>query len=761
MADPGSARGRTEAWRPWSPAGPRPALAWPDSLSGFARRLAERLHRWALADLAPGRLVPWLAVAFGFGIVLYFTAEQEPTWWAASALVVLTIIAAFLVRHRPIGLPVALAIAAAAAGFATATMKRLLIDHPVLQAAAWNVDIAGFVEVREERERSDRIVVRVYRIEGARLGEKPDRVRISVRRGMAPPVGSFVELKARLSPPLEPLRPGGYDFARDSYFQRIGASGFVLGRIRIAEPPLQPGLWLRYAASIDGLRETIDRRIRTVLPGDKGAIASALITGKRDAISTPVNEAMYISGIGHVLSISGYHMAVVAGIMFFALRALLALLPSFGNRHPIKKWAALAALAAAAFYLLLSGAEVATQRSFIMIAIVLIGVMVDRPAITLRTLTVAALGVLLLTPEAVVHPSFQMSFAATLAIVAGYQGGLAWMQAGAETPRGARVALWGGREIIGLVLISLVAGFATTLYTAYHFHRLAPYGVIANLVAMPVVSVWVMPMGIFGALAIPFGFDGVFWRLMGGGIDWMVAVALWVASLPGAVGRIPAFDVGPLMLGSAGLIVFCLLRTPLRLAGAGLIIAASVLAVRTPRPDMLIAADGSSFAIRTAVGRLAMIKSGSDTFAFREWLAADADVRSPKDKTLGEGIACDEAGCVGRLHDGALVAIARTIEAFDEDCGRAALVASARDAPLGCAAMVIDRKVWQRNGALALRRIGHGDGKTWEITAARPGGYDRPWTRQRPSATDSTVRVIPGSPSRDATPGEDDLEPGD
>src|SRR5262249_54586452 len=167
--------------------------------------------------------------------------------------------------------------------------------------------------------------------------EKLERVRVSVRKGTAPAVGSFVEFKARLSPPLEPLRPGGYDFARDMYFQRIGASGFVLGRIRAAEAPRPGTLWLRYAAAIDGLPETIDKRIRAVLPGDIGAIASALITGKRDAITTPVNEAMYVSGLAHVLSISGYHMAVVAGIVFFVLRALFALMPAFSSRHPIKK----------------------------------------------------------------------------------------------------------------------------------------------------------------------------------------------------------------------------------------------------------------------------------------------------------------------------------------------------------------------------------------------------------------------------------------
>ena len=302
-------------------------MAWPDGFTSLARNLAEHLRRWALADVGPGRLVPWLAVGFGCGIILYFTAEQEPAVWAAISLAIVTSVGVVLVRHRPIAFPLALAIAAAAAGFATVTVKRAIIVHPVLQASAWNVEIAGFVEAREERERSDRIVVQVHRMEGTRLSEKPDRVRISVRRGMAPPVGAYVELKARLSPPLAPLRPGGYDFARDSYFQRIGASGFVLGRIRILDPPVPPSLWLRYAAKIDAVREGIDSRIRAVLPGDKGAIASALITGKRDAISTPVNEAMYISGIGHVLSISGYHMAVVAGVVFFALRALLALLP--------------------------------------------------------------------------------------------------------------------------------------------------------------------------------------------------------------------------------------------------------------------------------------------------------------------------------------------------------------------------------------------------------------------------------------------------
>jgi competence protein ComEC len=748
---------------PWH----RPGFAWPQSLADLTNGITRQLHAWAIAEVGPGRLVPWLAIAFGCGIVVYFSVDQEPAPWAAGALVVATIAAAVLFRHRPAAFSAAVGVAAVAAGFAVATTKRAIIAHPVLAAPAWNVEIGGFVEAREERERSDRITVRVHDIAAPRLHETLERVRVSVRRGTAPAVGSFVAFKARLSPPLEPLRPGGYDFARDMYFQRIGASGFVLGRIRTLEAPHPPTLWLRYAAAIDGMREAIDKRIRAVVPGDKGAIASALITGKRDALSTPVFDAMYVSGIGHVLSISGYHMAVVVAIVFFVMRASLALVPGV-SRYPIKKWAAVVALAVATFYLLLSGAEVATQRSYIMIAIVLVGVMIDRATVTFRTLTVAALGVMLFAPEAVVHPSFQMSFAATLALVASYQKGLHWMTAGADTALGARIALWGLAWIVGSLIVSLMAGTATLPYAAYHFHRLGPYGALTNLLTMPVISIVVMPAGILGVVALPFGLDSWCWQAMGLGLDWMIYIALWVTSLPGAFGRTAAFGTGALLVCTLGLVLLCLLKTPLRLVGVFLIGIAIVMMIRTPRPDVLIAADGSAVAIRGENGRLAVVKSGSDVFAVREWLAADADARNPKDSSIGQGFRCDEAGCVGRLRDGALVAIAKTIAAFEEDCRRAALVVSARAAPRGCGTLLVDRPVWRRTGAMTLRRAGEG----FEITPTRPNGYDRPWARSvaqsppegidgaepnRPSAGAPTASASP----REATPRPDDLEAGD
>src|SRR6202012_3883772 len=260
---------------------------------------------------------------------------------------------------------------------------------------------------------------------------------------------------------------------------------------------------------------------------------------------------------------TGYHMAVVADVVFFAVRALLALFPALTAAFPIKKWSAAAALAAAAFYLLLSGCDVATQRSFFMTAVVLIAVMVDRRAVTFRTLAVAAMIVLALAPEAVVDPSFQMSFAAKLRLGALVQIGMPRLFASPDNSIAAKVALWGGREIMMLALASFVAGRATTPYAAFHFHRLTPYGVVANLAAMPVVSAVVMPAGMLGLVAMPFGFDGFFWWLMGVGIDWMIVVTEWVAALPGAIGRMAAFGTGPLIAASAGIGPFGVLWTPL------------------------------------------------------------------------------------------------------------------------------------------------------------------------------------------------------
>src|SRR4051794_36878957 len=616
---PGGRRGYAGTW---PPQGAAPVGGLLPSRLGIWPPLLETLRQWARAEAGAGRLLPWVPVAFGTGIAFYFAAEHEPVLSVAAVAAIAFCATAFLLRRNKV-FPIAVMIAAVVAGFAIATWKTARIAHGVLARPMFSVALTGFVESRDIRERTDRFVLRVVTMESARGTTKLERVRLSVKKGTAPAVGSFVELKARLLPPLSPVRPGSYDFSRDMFFAGIGASGFVMGAIKAADPPATGGgLRLGYSALMQGLRDAIDARIRTTLGGDKRAIATALLTGRRDAISQPVNDAMFISGLGHVLSISGYHMAVVAGVVFFAVRALLALFPLLTVGYAIKKWSAAAAFVAAAFYLLLSGAEVATQRSFFMTAVVLIAVMVDRRAITFRMLAVAALIVLAMAPEALVHPSFQMSFAATLGLVALVQLGMPALFAGPDNSPTAGVALWGGREFVMLLLASLVAGLATTPYAAFHFHRITPFGVLANLAAMPVVSALVMPAGLLGLLAMPFGFDGFFWWLMGLGIDWMIWVTQWVAALPGAVGRVPAFGIGPLIAASCGIVLLGLLRTPLRWSGVALLLLAMVWAARVPQPDILISADGRHVGVRGQDGRLHLMqatKGSKDAFLIREW----------------------------------------------------------------------------------------------------------------------------------------------
>jgi competence protein ComEC len=266
----------------------------------------------------------------------------------------------------------------------------------------------------------------------------------------------------------------------------------------------------------------------------------------------------------------------------------------------------------------------------------------------------------------------------------------------------ARIALWGGREIAMLFLASMIAGLATTPYAAFHFHRVTPYGVLANLGAMPVVSALVMPAGLLGLLAAPFGLDGVFWWLMGIGIDWMVAVSRWVAALPGAIGHVGAFGIAPLIAASLGLILMGLLRTPLRWSGACVLLAATIWGLSVRQPDILIAGDGQNVAVRGREGQLHLIRTNKDSFLLKEWLAADADPRDAGSASLSDGVSCDESGCVTPLADGRMIALALRIDALADDCSRAALVVTARPAPPDCAAMVVDR---QRLASQGGRRL--------------------------------------------------------
>jgi competence protein ComEC len=257
---------------------------------------------------------------------------------------------------------------------------------------------------------------------------------------------------------------------------------------------------------------------------------------------------------------------------------------------------------------------------------------------------------------------------------------------------------------------------------------------------------------------MPFGFDAPLWRLMGAGIDWMVAVAMWVAGLPGAVGHVAAFSAGAMLLATAGLLVICLLCSPLRFAGAVFVLAGCAAAIMSARPDVMISADGDVVAVRGADGRLAAVRFGNDTLSVREWLAADGDARDAGDSSVKAGFACDPDGCVARLPDGAVVAVSRSAAAFADDCTRAALIVTVRAVPADCAATVIDRATLRKTGAVAL---------TWrngrfETAAARPEGIERPWTRRREAGAGGNAgqsTAVSGAPTGRALPAHRDATP--
>ncbi|MCW5680218.1 MAG: ComEC family competence protein [Xanthobacteraceae bacterium] len=720
-------------------------------LGARLRAVPEALRVAIAAEAEAGRFAPWLAVAFGSGVLLYFTAPAEPLWQLAAGLAVSLAALAFLMRERPVPFALALLLAFLTAGFAVASVRAAMIHHSVLTRPLAAVTLSGFVESKDSTERSERIVLRVTKSDPKAKTAIPERVRLAFRKGAAPKVGEHIELRARLRPLLGPVRPGGYDFALGAYFNGLGATGFILGRHKTIATDREPPFWIRANAEVEKVRRGLTARIRASVPGDAGAVAAALVTGIRDDISRETNEALRVSGLYHVISISGLHMALIAGALFALARGTLALIPGLALRRPIKKWAAVLALLGVTAYLVLSGAEVATQRSYVMIAVVLVGVLFDRPALTLRTLAAAVVVTLIVSPEAGMNPGFQMSFAATLALVSFYER---WSPAIAQPPApGASLlretAGRTGRWILLGATTSLVAGLATAVYAAFHFHRAAPYGVLANVLAMPLIAFVIMPMALAGILLLPFGFDAYAWQVMGLGIGGMIHVAKWVAAIDGADGRIGAFGAGAALLATVALLVLAIPATRLRLIGLPLALCALFLIWNAPRYDIYVDAEGDAIAVRAEDGKLSIHSLRRDRLATESWLAADGQGAIAASE-LARAFTCDAEGCTAKLKDGTLIALPLKPEALADDCTRAALIISRREVPANCPLPVIDRNTLAATGALALRKTRDG----WEVRPARSPFADRPWYGRANPPDPSVLQrlAVQAQPKREASP---------
>lgn len=709
------AKGHPDKWR-------LPEL----SLAGLWQGAATALTR----ELDDRRGFLFLPIGFAAGAALYFAAPQEPLPSAGFVPALAFAGLALLARARPFAFHLLALLAVIAAGFAVAALQVQLMAHPVLGTTLNAVEVRGYVEAAELRPRGSRITLAVTGMERARV-EVPTRVRVTLAGREPPAVGSHVTLRATLGPPPGPSYPGGFDFGRAIWLDGIGATGYALGRPQLSPASVAPPPGLALTTWLDGTRRAIAARIRAALPGEEGGVAVALVTGLRDAVPESIEESMRISGLSHVLSISGLHMALVASTVFFLARALLALMPDLALYRPIKAWAALPAMLSASFYLLLSGAEVPTQRAYLMTLLVLAGIVLGRPALTLRTLAVAALVLLGLSPRAVLDPGAQMSFAATLGLIAAYErfGFLITLPS-------AKAGRWLGmpaRYVVALVLASLAAGLATAPYAAYHFQRLAPLSLLANLAAMPVVSFIVMPAGLAGSILMPFGWDDPAWRLMGWGLARMRDISDLVAALPGADRGVPAMPAASLVLVSLGLIVLCLARTRLVLVAPLLALAGIVTAATAPRPDLLVDAEARTVAVRGRDGALAVM-GDRDTgvagrFAVEQWLSADGQRGRFGARDLTAAAACDPLGCTLPLPDGRLVALSRDRDSLEDDCRLAAVLVTPFAPPLDCGARVVHRDARTAIGGVAGTLMPDG---SLALASARPVQGTRPWEPKAP-----------------------------
>jgi competence protein ComEC len=494
--------------------------------------------------------------------------------------------------------------------------------------------------------------------------------------------------------------------------------------VKRLDPPVGPPWSVWVAARIDEARSALTHRIAAAIGGAAGGVGAALVTGKRGLIGEPTNEVLRSAGIYHIVSISGLHMVLAAGTFFWLARALLSLAPGFALLWPVKKIAAVAAIVGATTYCVFSGSDVATVRSLIMTLVMFGAVLVDRPALSIRNLSIAALIVLAREPEALLGPSFQMSFGAVAAMMA-LVPLLQWKarESGPATLLDQALA-WIGRSIIGLVTTTLVASLATAPFAAYHFQTMNPYGLVGNALALPLVSLVVMPCAVLGVLAYPFGLDSPVWRVMGFAVTQVLEVSAWVGGFSGSTVIVPALGLGALGLMSAGLLVLTLPASALRWlavlpVGAGMAIAAS-----PKRFDVYIDRDGSGAAIRSAGGQLALVGRPS-AFVVEQWLRADGDGRNADDESLRRDARCDKAGCVVEGADNRNVAFVKEIAAFEEDCRRAAIVITRLDAPSQCGAvLVLDREALAARGATALRLAR----ESIEMHSVRKGVETRPWS---------------------------------
>jgi len=670
----------------------------------------------------------WSAVLYGAGIGIYFLLDFEPPLTPVVLGLVVLLLVQYFVRHRTFLLLALRILLIMLAGFGVATLRTALKDTQALELETGAIAIEGLVVLAEDRiEDGLRLTLKDLRYPENPGQALPDTVRIVVRTAhpdLGP--GDVIRTRAMLMPLPDPVWPGGYDFGRQLWFQGLGAVGFAVAPIEEVSSPV-PGWQERVGA----FRQSLWQRITAAVPGEEGAVAASLITGIRDGIPERVTENMRIAGLAHLLAISGLHMALVTGVLFFALRAVMAAFTGFALKHPIRKYAAIGAFIGASGYLLLSGAGVSTQRAFIMVGIVLLAVLTDRKAISLRLVALAAMAILTISPEALLHPSFQMSFAAVTGLVAGYAFAQPYLNRLMQANPGflAKARLY----LLGVLISTLIAEISIGPVAFYHFGRFSTYGLLANMAAVPVMGFWVMPMGLIALLLVPFGLDLWAWKAMAAGIGIILKVAEEIASLPQADFLLPEFPfMAFLLLIIAGLWLCLWQGRRLRMMFLAPFSLGVAFVFTHSLPDVVINAEGDLLAVRGPEGGYyfnTLSRSRFDRGIWQQHFAQKQELAF-RDYPIKGGLSCDALGCLFAGPAGVRVALARAPEAFAEDCRRAEVILTSQYAPFPCkdSKIVIDRAALRRGGAHVIYLKGAGI----EIVSATELRGQRPWTVKNP-----------------------------
>ena len=715
-----------------SPAQVAPARFAPARLPPGRRSLVARAR--AMLAQEGERLALWTPVALGCGIACYFAMPWEP-WPAIAAMAAIAcglvaLAAAWLAVPRPARLVLA-ALALCLAGAALAQQRAASVAAPVLAKRWGPAELRGRIVSVEARPDGRRLVLDRLEMPGLGPGQVPARVRVKLRagsgEGLAP--GDVVAARAQLVPPPGPAAPGAYDFARWAWFERIGGVGSLRGAPRLVERDAQPG----WRIELNALRADVVRRVLAADPGPAGQVTAALLTGEMGHVDPALMQAMRDSGLAHLLSISGLHITLVAGIVFFAVRRAIALVPRAALRWPAKKIAACCAFAAITAYMLFAAPGVPTTRAWFMGGLALLAILLDRAPVSMRLVAWAALAVLATTPEALLGPSFQMSFAAVVALVAAWE----WLAPGLRRLREASgVVLRGALLVAGALATSLVAGIATAPFGIYHFNRMALFSIAANLLAVPLTSFVVMPCAVLVFLALPLGGEALPLAAMNAANLVVVQIATEVAAWPSAALMVPAMPDWGLACCSLGGLWLALWRSGWRALGVPVVVAGLASPWLASPPDIVAGAEARLVGIRGGDGGLALHGRGNVQMAAETWLRRAGQARAaawpPEAGGAAQGTDC-RAGICWIERDGHLVAVVASSAGLAEACAWATALVTTLEVRRACPApaWVLDRRAILDAGGIELR-LAPGGGLDLRTTRAVRG--DRPWAMPAPGS---------------------------